>query len=613
MFLHDTLNRATNKLMAFGQPGNRLFWGYLLTSLLLAIAAYWVLRQREAAEERPDNIQAGPLRYIFDPKVYLHRSAINDYIYFILNAFLYHGLIAPLVLSQEFVFKAFLFLLNGAFGTPATPYLHVTPTTVAVYTVAVVASADFAGFFAHYLMHKVRVLWQFHQVHHSAEVMTPITVARLHPVDLFFTGTWILTLGTFAVALFAYLTGRIPPDYKVLGVNVVVLVVFLVGYNLRHSHIWVNFPRWASYLLISPAQHQIHHSVERRHWDKNFGFAFSIWDRLFGTLYYPKRFEKLTFGVSETERNPFPDVLSMYLKPFRNAWAIIAPRERSAIRRMGVLVWLVLGTVFYTGLYTISTARSYAPPSVYMEDLTWTEIMKALNNGYTRVIIPTGGTEQNGPHMILGKHNYIVHYTAGVIARRLGNTLVAPVITYVPEGRGGAHPTGHMHYPGTLTVSNKVFESIIKSAIESYSIHGFKTFFLVGESGPNQPPQAEVAAEYAKDPRGLGVYQIGDYYDANKQEITWLESQGYTMAQIGTHAGMRDTSELMAVHPSGVRHGAALLLPPKGPLGLGSNGDRDAASAEIGRKLLEMKIGAALRQIKRLDSSASLDKEPSVN
>ncbi|HSF95322.1 MAG TPA: creatininase family protein [Thermohalobaculum sp.] len=605
MFLEDTFARGASKLLAFGEPGNRLFWLYLLSSLLLAILAYFLFRGKTDPDDRPDGIDAGMFHYIFDPKVFFHKSAIQDYFYFVINAFIYYGLISQVLISQQFIYKIIMFTLVKIFGAPETAFFAVTPLTVAFYTIFVVLVFDFAGFLAHFLMHRVPVLWQFHQVHHSAEVLTPITVARLHPVDMFITGLTLTIFGTFAIAIFAYLTGDIISPYRIMGVNVIVFAIFLIGYNLRHSHVWLNFPRWIAWLLISPAQHQIHHSVEVRHFDKNYGFAFSFWDRLFGSLYYPRRFEKLTFGINKKEPNPFPTVLSLYVKPFRNAWAIIVPRDGRVLRRIGVAAWLALAVAFYLGVYTVSTAeRGYVPPSVYLEELTWTEVRRALDEGYTRIIVPTGGVEQNGPHMILGKHNYVVRETAGRIATELGDALVAPVIGFVPEGATGPEPTSHMRFPGTLTVPNDVFEALMIWSIESYATHGFKTMYLIGDSGPNQPPQARIAERYANDSRGLAVYHIGDYYAAHGQ-IDWLLLQGFTQEQIGSHAGIRDTSELMVANPNGVRQDVVVLPSAEG-LGLGSNGAPDQASTEIGEEMLNLKVQAALRQIRDLDQSTAL-------
>ncbi len=131
--------------------------------------------------------------------------------------------------------------------------------------------------------------------------------------------------------------------------------------------------------------------------------------------------------------------------------------------------------------------------SVFVEDLTWTELRDVIQRGWTTIVLPTGGTEQNGPHMALGKHNVRARILSERIARTLGKTLVAPVLAYVPEG-GLAPPTGHMRFAGTITLSEQAFQSVLESGARSLRLHGFRDIVLLGDSGSNQPGQRAVAA-----------------------------------------------------------------------------------------------------------------------
>jgi len=248
----------------------------------------------------------------------------------------------------------------------------------------------------------------------------------------------------------------------------------------------------------------------------------------------------------------------------------------------------------------VAGARAEAPPAspVTLEDLTWVEIRARLRGGTTAVIVPTGGTEQNGPHMVLGKHNFIVRHTAAQIARALGRALVAPVIAYVPEGRIDP-PAGHMRFAGTISVSEPVFEALLEATARSLRAHGFRTIFFLGDSGGNQRAQAKVAKRLSSRWRGEGirVIHVGAYYAANGQ-TAWLRAAGETPRTIGRHAGIRDTSELLAVHPNGVR--LDLLRPGamrhvRRP---GHDGEPARASATRGRTLLTLKIESALRQMR---------------
>jgi creatinine amidohydrolase/Fe(II)-dependent formamide hydrolase-like protein len=252
-------------------------------------------------------------------------------------------------------------------------------------------------------------------------------------------------------------------------------------------------------------------------------------------------------------------------------------------------------------LLAVCSATALAGPSaktVMIEDLTWPEIKARMEAGATTIIVPTGGTEQNGPHMVLGKHNYIIAYTAQEIARRVGNILVAPVLAYVPEGSWDP-PEGHMRFPGSISLPDPVYESVLESTVRSFAAEGFKTVLFLGDSGPNQRPQAAVAkrldAELRR--RGVRVYQIGDYYAHNGQQ-EWLKSKGLTDAQIGVHAAVIDTSQLMVVRPDGIR--TELLGTSAGNADGSKNGvigDPALSSAAFGAKLLELKIATGVREI----------------
>jgi creatinine amidohydrolase/Fe(II)-dependent formamide hydrolase-like protein len=257
--------------------------------------------------------------------------------------------------------------------------------------------------------------------------------------------------------------------------------------------------------------------------------------------------------------------------------------------------FLLLLALFFAGL--ASPARA---DSVMIEDLTWPEIKARMEVGATTIIVPTGGTEQNGPHMVLGKHNVIIRYTAAEIARRLGKTLVAPVLAYVPEGSWDP-PQGHMRFPGSISLPDPVYEGVLESTVRSFAVEGFKTILFLGDSGPNQRPQAVVAKKLGTElkSKGVRVIQVGDYYAHNGQE-EWLKSQGFTEAEIGVHAALIDTAQLMAIDPEGVR--MDLLGSSAGNADGSKNGvigDPAKATPELGRKLLELKIEAALRQIRQ--------------
>src|SRR5438874_9395824 len=124
-------------------------------------------------------------------------------------------------------------------------------------------------------------------------------------------------------------------------------------------------------------------------------------------------------------------------------------------------------------LLATAQALAQAPQTVFLDQLTSSELRDQVRAGRRTIIVPIGGTEQNGPHMVLGKHNVRAKALSEKIARALGNALVAPVIAYVPEG-STSPATGHMRFPGTITVPNATFEQVLESAARSFKAHGFR-------------------------------------------------------------------------------------------------------------------------------------------
>jgi len=256
-----------------------------------------------------------------------------------------------------------------------------------------------------------------------------------------------------------------------------------------------------------------------------------------------------------------------------------------------------------TLLLVSSAACLAAPPNtVFLESLTWTEVRDLLVEGTTSIIIPTGGTEQNGPHMVLGKHNFRIRFGAEKVARKLGKTLVAPVMTYVPEG-DISPPTGHMRFPGTITLPEPHFRKLLEYAARSFQQHGFRDIIFLGDSGPNQAPQAAVAQMLNREwaATGIRVHAVTRWYQ-NAEFQKWLLSQGETTETIGTHAGSSDTSLLLAVDPKLVRRDE--LANNGGSKESGVIGDPTHARAEWGRRGIELSVDAAVAEIRELMKSS---------
>ena len=313
-------NIALAPLEYFTNPSSRTFLLYLATSLLIAVVVH--LKQARALKR-----STGVLAGLFPKEVYTHTSAKVDYIYFILNSCLYAVILAPFI-GIGFFISANLYAALGAVFSPSVLTSISTLWATIIFSIIIALLADFGTFITHYWMHRFPLLWEFHKVHHSAEVMTPLTVYRMHPLDDILTMCVIGALTGTADALARFFVSPAISFYTVYGIGIASYLFFLTGYNLRHSHVWLSYGPRLSAILISPAQHQIHHSKAKRHWNKNYGFIFAIWDYLFGSLYIPKEREAIEFGIGDGEEHLYGNPLKLYTLPFQRAFALLRKKAR---------------------------------------------------------------------------------------------------------------------------------------------------------------------------------------------------------------------------------------------------------------------------------------------
>ena len=236
--------------------------------------------------------------------------------------------------------------------------------------------------------------------------------------------------------------------------------------------------------------------------------------------------------------------------------------------------------------------------SIQLEDLTWPELQQRVAGGATTVIVPTGGTEQNGPHMPLGKHNLVVAEVAERIARALGKTLVAPVLKIVPEGPMDT-PTGNAKFPGTLGLSVDTFQRVLRDTAASLARAGFTTICFIGDHGESQAPQEHVAQQLtqALQSFGIKVINVSAYYAPDLEERQLIRS-GLPAASLGEHGGVADTAQLMAVSPKSVRADLLDLNKWKGEAPSGATGKPQLATAELGESLLRLRVENAVGQIR---------------
>jgi creatinine amidohydrolase/Fe(II)-dependent formamide hydrolase-like protein len=253
----------------------------------------------------------------------------------------------------------------------------------------------------------------------------------------------------------------------------------------------------------------------------------------------------------------------------------------------------------------VAAAAHAAPAPVDIEEMTSPELKARIAAGTTTVLVPIGGTEQSGPHIVLGKHNVRAHVLADEIARRLGNAVVAPVIAYVPEG-SITPPAAHMRFTGTLSIPDATFESLLEATARSFKQHGFRDVFFLGDHGGYQKNEQRVADKlnraWQNDP-SCRVHALLDYYDVTQTAfVDALKKKGFSAAEIGTHAGLNDTSLALAVDKSLVRQdvlaqGAGL------DVAHGVHGDPRRASAELGQVGVQQIITTSVAAIQRATAS----------
>ena len=180
---------------------------------------------------------------------------------------------------------------------------------------------DFGNFYFHLLQHRSPLLWELHKVHHSAEVLTPLTALRVHPIAATLGSQFLAICAGVPASLYLYLYGNHVAELQVAGVN---LFLFLwqtvLANNLAHSHVWVMYPRGVRQIFYSPALHLIHHSADPRHYGKNLGFALTLWDRLAGTLYWPAASDRkgLVLGLEADDMRELRTTGQLFLTPLRN-------------------------------------------------------------------------------------------------------------------------------------------------------------------------------------------------------------------------------------------------------------------------------------------------------
>jgi sterol desaturase/sphingolipid hydroxylase (fatty acid hydroxylase superfamily) len=299
---------------AFLEPGSHISFLSLLGALCVALIVVAARRLRKGRRIRVKTL----LRALFPKRIVMSKSTLADLSYFYFNLFLFGIIFGWALLSYEMVSQGVAELLTAAFGARQPTAL---PTLVSrtVITVMLFLAYELGYWLNHYLAHRIPFLWEFHKVHHSAIVLTPLTNFRVHPVYMcIFLNILAVFIGAAnGVGDFAF--GQTTHQY-VLSENNIILVFFIYFYvHLQHTQLWISFTGWLGHLFMSPAHHQIHHSRDPAHFNKNLGSCLALWDWMFGTLYVPAAEpEKLEFGV-EPDRPHAHTIRGELFAPFGRA------------------------------------------------------------------------------------------------------------------------------------------------------------------------------------------------------------------------------------------------------------------------------------------------------
>jgi sterol desaturase/sphingolipid hydroxylase (fatty acid hydroxylase superfamily) len=287
----------------------------LLTWANLVLGTFLAYRQERRAA--PERAARGFLAYAFPREIIFHRSSLRDYLFIVVHKLTYPVLIAPAI--------AAIVALGHWSAAFAEARLGVAPplegatwwASLAFSVLGLTVAADFGDFWTHRLMHRVWWLWEIHKVHHSAEVMAlGATGRRNHPIEDILRLGMSVALSGIVCGIFAYGFGLSVEEVTFFGIDIFLVLKLLGFYHLKHGHAPLHFPRRLERLIVSPAQHQLHHSRDPRHHGSNFGTLISCWDIAYGTWHASRLGGSYTFGLEDDEHREYDSIAKLYYLPF---------------------------------------------------------------------------------------------------------------------------------------------------------------------------------------------------------------------------------------------------------------------------------------------------------
>lgn len=289
----------------------------LLTALGSAIFAYWRTVEQKSLKEF--------FEFLLPHEILTHPSAKADFWFWITRRFVMPFLMFP----AGFTFVALVGygtnrLVSAIFGLSEPLLGPPGPITILIFTFTMLLAYDISYYIYHWAQHRFPFLWELHKVHHSAEVMVGITKDRVHPLDDLMNRIWDGVIPGVCFGLWTVVSLD-PVEVTIFGLNVYVMRNILMMDFVRHTHLKISFGPLNT-IVLCPHWHQLHHSTDPRHYDKNFGLLFSFWDRWFGTLCVPEPDESFTFGLMDRESREYQSLFGLYILPLKKMWGHVARR-----------------------------------------------------------------------------------------------------------------------------------------------------------------------------------------------------------------------------------------------------------------------------------------------
>lgn len=314
----DIVYKALDRISGAGLLATGLLF---LTALASAIVAYWRTVEKKSLREF--------FEFAIPQEVITHPSAKADLLFWVTRKALMPFLMLPAGIvfvgavgyATNWLLSTLLVIQSPLIEGPAGPVM------VTIFTITMLLAYDISYYLYHVAQHRYPVLWELHKVHHSAEVMVGITKDRVHPLDELMNRAWDGVIPGICFGIWSLVSLNLV-ELTVFGVNVYVIRNILMMDFVRHTHFKISFGPLNN-LILCPHWHQLHHSTDPRHYDKNFGLLFSFWDRLFGTLCVPRPDEDFKFGLIERNVRDYQSLAGLYILPLKRIWRLIARRFRT--------------------------------------------------------------------------------------------------------------------------------------------------------------------------------------------------------------------------------------------------------------------------------------------